>query len=159
MVRILAALATLSLAATPLGAQYALGIGATIPTGSFADASRPGWMLAAGWSPWATPRPALRLWLQGYYGRNTATEEYRSNSGVMMAGVGLSFKPIPAAAPLSPYLIGTVGVLRHGDGTGSTTAPYLGAGAGVSRGRYWLQARYQTTSKRGFVLVAAGTSF
>lgn len=161
--RINAIFAAITLGAAPLGAQYALGVGATIPTGDFGDAARPGWMLAAGWSPWATVQPPLRLWLQGYYGRNPAKDMHTSSSSIAMAGLGLSLKPLPRLRSPSPYLIGAVGVQRLGNANGSSTAAYVGGGAGFSIGRNWLQARYQAaipaTDGVSFLLIAAGTSF
>ncbi len=146
-----------------LGAQYAVGAGVTIPTGKFADAARPGWMLAGGWSPWASRSPALRLWVQGYYGRYGADDRSESGGSLAMAGLGLSFKPIPAAATISPYLIGAAGVISRGQGSGRSSGAYIGGGAGISHRRHWLQARYQVASlgaaSLSFVLVALGTSF
>lgn len=160
-------LTTLIALLLPLGhtvvAQYALGVGATIPTGNFGDAARPGWMLAAGWSPWAATSPAVRLWLQGYYGENAAADANQSASSLAMAGIGLSFKPLPASVKPSPYLIGALGYLRHRNANGASYAMYVGAGAGIAVRRHWLQARYQVarpeSGSLGFVLVAAGTSF
>lgn len=161
--RLSAIFAAITLGATQLSAQYALGVGASIPTGSFANSAHPGWMLAAGWSPWATGQPPLRLWLQGYYGRNTAEDTHASSSSIAMAGLGLSIKPLPRLTSPSPYLIGAVGVQRLSDANGNSTAAYVGGGVGFSIRRNWLQARYQVAVPSGdgvsFLLIAAGTSF
>lgn len=146
-----------------LPAQYAVGVGLTLPTGDFANAAKPGWMLAAGYSPWRSTSGALRLWLQGYYGENT-TESLDNTGGnhLAMAGVGLSIKPLPARVTPSPYLIVASGYLHHRQAGDAEGALYLGMGAGISFGRSWLQARYQAAAvdggSLGFVLVAVGTS-
>ena len=163
--RFAALLATVLLVPFPtrLPAQYALGVGVTVPTGGFADAASPGWMLAAGYSPWRSDGGTLRLWLQGYYGENTADDLHQADTQMGMAGVGLSVKPLPRIVNPSPYLIGTVGYLNQWTGGGREGAIYLGGGAGISVGRHWLQARYQASSldagSLGFVVIAAGTSF
>lgn len=161
--RLHAVYAALTIGTAPLDAQFALGIGASVPTGSFANSANPGWMLAAGWSPWATARPPIRLWLQGYYGGNSAEDSHSSGSSIAMAGVGLSLKPLPRLRSPSPYLIGAVGVQRFSTGNDNSTAAYIGGGAGISIRRNWLQARYQAAvpSRDGvsFLLIAAGTSF
>jgi hypothetical protein len=147
-----------------LAGQFAIGAGLTVPTGDFANAARPGWMLAGGYSPWRSGSGALRLWLQGYYGENAT--EYQDSSGghrLAMAGVGLSLKPSPRAAGPAPYLIGATGYLRCTEPDRAEGALYVGGGAGVAFGRSWVQARYQRAELKvgslGFFLVAAGTSF
>jgi hypothetical protein len=161
--RIHAIFAALLIGTAPLGAQFAIGIGASVPTGSFANSAKPGWMLAAGWSPWATARPPVRLWLQGYYGGNSAEDSHSSGSSIAMAGLGLSLKPLPRLRLPAPYLIGAVGVQRFSTGNDNSTAAYIGGGAGISIRSHWLQARYQAAvpSREGvsFLLIAAGTSF
>jgi hypothetical protein len=147
-----------------LSAQFAVGLGVTLPSGDWGRTNNPGPMLALGYSPWASPNRAARLWLQGYYGSNPADDVHTSKTETLMTGLGLSYKPLSPAVSPAPYLIGTAGYLHRRDAAGGAGGGlYLGAGAGISVGRHWLQGRYQVARVSGaplrFLLLAAGTSF
>lgn len=147
-----------------LTAQFAVGVGRTTPTSDYGKLSKPGWMVAAGYSPWRSHDGKFRLWLQGYYGENDAQDSHHPvGRKLLMTGAGLSIKPLPPTESPSPYLILATGRLNQWTGDTRQGAIYLGGGAGVSMGRHWVQARYQAAAldagSLGFLLLAGGTSF
>ena len=147
-----------------LEAQYAVGVGVTIPTHEWSETHDPGWMVALGYSPWRSGSGAFRLWTQGYYGVNGGSTPDAESSKSLMAGLGLSYKLLPSSASPAPYLIAAAGYLHRTNPSGGWHGgPYLGAGAGASVGRYWMQGRFHVARVAGgplaFLLVAAGTAF
>jgi hypothetical protein len=147
-----------------LHAQYAVGVGLTVPTHEWSATHDPGWMVALGYSPWRSGSGAFRLWTQGYVGVNGGSTPGTESTKSVMAGLGLSYKFLPPSASPAPYLIAATGYLHRSDPSGGWHGgPYVGAGAGVSVGRYWLQGRFQVARIAGgplaFLLIAGGTSF
>jgi hypothetical protein len=147
-----------------LEAQYAVGVGLTLPTHEWSDTHDPGYMLALGYSPWRSGSGALRLWTQGYVGVNAGAAPEVESTTSLMAGLGVSYKFLPPTVSPSPYLIAAGGYLHRTNPSGGWHGgPYVGAGAGVSVGRYWMQGRFQVARVAGgplaFLLLAVGTSF
>ena len=68
------------LVAAPAAAQFFVGAGVTSRTGDQGDDIKTGWMATGGVSPWATENNSVRIWIEGMFGQNKATDDVDATS-------------------------------------------------------------------------------
>ena len=164
-----ASLLTLSLAvtATPATAQGFIGAGLTTPMSDFGEGYKMGWAINGGFRPYQSADKRMSIWAEGLYGQNKLKNDL-DGKVTTMAGFGSVTYNLTADGSAVPYVIGSIGyVSRKGEFAGvsgdSEGAIGFGGGAGVGIKKFYLEARYLTSSKDGnsapFVLWSAGYTF
>lgn len=143
----------LALGTAPATAQFAVGVGATMPSGDFGEYAKAGWMAGAAFNVMRASGGKIGVWLEGAYGSNGHEGEHSGKTNLMLGDVAAAYSFNPDAS-MSPFILGTVGYLNHSfspDGGGecddcSEGGLSFGGGGGVKFGKFALQARYTTAS-------------
>jgi len=86
--------------------------GAAAPVGGFGDYAKPGWIEHVGVS-WAPGAPGLALGGAAIYGSNEHKSPQADDRTDTYGLVGTAIHSLPDAAHMSPYVVGSPGVLVH----------------------------------------------
>ncbi len=156
-----------ALVAAPLSAQGFIGAGVTTPMGDFGDGYKLGFVANAGFRPYQSADKRMSIWAEGLYGQNKLKNDL-DGKVTTIAGFGSVTYNLTAEASAVPYVIGSVGyVSRKGEFAGvsgdAEGAIGFGGGVGVGIKKFYLEARYLTSSKDGnsapFIMWTAGITF
>jgi len=148
--------------AVPAGAQARpylfFGGGGTVPMGDYGDYAKAGWMIQAGIG---TNLGDKGLWgdVEFLYGSNSHdTDGDKTNLTIGAVSLGYTFQP---EAKMSPYVLGTVGMMNHAyksesvpSAEGSESFLAFGGALGLvwqrsDKTSFWAEVRYMTGSKDG----------
>lgn len=156
--------------AAPLSAQFFVQGSATLPQGDYKDYAKTGWMANAGIRAWQSANGNIALWAEGFYGSNSH-EDIEGDKTNLLGGYGSVTFNLTSGASATPYLIGSVGYMRHQyksdmfpDEEGSDGGVAFGGGAGLGIGKnFFVEGRYITASigdgTTAFIMLGGGVVF
>ncbi len=168
---VLIGLAGVLAAASTANAQYVfLGGGASLPMSDFKEFAKMGWIAQGGVGVDVGDKG---LWVEAeaWYGSNkhkAPDDADKTNLLAVMGGVGYSFTP---DKKLSPYVVGSAGMLQHKyvPGTGTSESEWnfawaAGAGFGYKlspKATFWVEGRFMDGGGEGsnfFIPITAGVT-
>ncbi len=158
------------LLAAPVHAQFFVQGSATLPQSDYKTYAKTGWMVNAGVRAWQSASEQFGLWAEGFYGSNTH-KDFAGDKTNLYGGLGSLVYNLTSGSSTTPYLIGSVGYLRHQyksdmfpDEEGSDGGVAFGGGAGLGLGKkLFVEGRYMTASisgeKTSFIMLGGGVVF
>lgn len=143
---LLAAAAAPAAAQMTSGARFAISAGATVPLGDFADAAKGGYVLGAQMQFPIGESFAVRV--NGDWAHNTFSSDLADVAGDgHWTQAGLMANAVWPVQQTGIYLLGGLGfysVDSNAPGSDAESDLAYNIGAGVGRGRWFLEARYQS---------------